>query len=140
MVAAENLAGGVNPMKRVLLVGQVPETVDFSDPALPPGLDAQKIHAGIADGMGQMTQRGWQADVCLVRPDETAGLALDRQLASATYDCVVIGAGVRLPPKSLLLFETLINAVHRSAPNASIAFNTRPPDTADAAARWLKGE
>ncbi len=127
-------------MKRVLLVGQVPETVDFSDPALPPGLDAQKIHAGIADGMRQMTQRGWLADVCLVRPDESAGIALDRQLASATYDCVVIGAGVRLPPKSLLLFETLINAVHRSAPNASIAFNTRPPDTADAAARWLKGE
>lgn len=61
-------------MKRVLLVGQVPETVDFSDPALPPGLDAQKIHAGIADSMRQMTQRGWQADVCLVRPDETAGI------------------------------------------------------------------
>jgi hypothetical protein len=130
----------VHDMKRVLLVGQVPETVDFSDPALPPGLDAQKIHAGIADSMRQMTQRGWQADVCLVRPDETAGLALDRQLASATYDCVVIGAGVRSPPRSLLLFEVLINRVHRSAPNASIAFNTRPQDTADAAARWLKGQ
>jgi hypothetical protein len=131
---------GAHDMTRVLLVGQVPETVDFSDPALPPGLDAQKIHAGIADGIRQMTQRGWQADVCLVRPDDTAGLALDRQLASTTYDCVVIGAGVRNPPKSLLLFEVLINVVHRSAPNASIAFNTRPQDTADAAARWLKGE
>jgi len=127
-------------MKRVLLVGQEPETVDFSDAALPPGLDAQKIHAGIADGVLQMTQHGWQADVCLVRPDQTAGIALERQLACARYDCVVIGAGVRLPPKSLLLFEALINAVHKAAPNASIAFNTRPQDTADAAARWLKGE
>jgi hypothetical protein len=126
-------------MKRVLLVGQVPETVDFSDPALPPGLDAQKIHAGIADSMRQMTQRGWRANVCLVRPDETAGIELERQLASATYDCVVIGAGVRNPPKSLLLFEMLINVVHKSAPSASIAFNTRPQDTADATARWLKG-
>jgi hypothetical protein len=126
-------------MKRVLFVGQEPETVDFSDPALPPGFDAEKIHAGIAVGMRQMAEHGWQADLCLVRP-ETAGVALDRQLAAATYDCVVIGGGIRIPPKSLLLFEVLINAVHKSAPGASIAFNTRPQDTADAAARWLKVE
>ena len=125
-------------MKRVLFVGQEPETVDFSDPALPPGFDAGKIHAGIAVAMDQMAARGWHADLCLVRPDDTAGTALERQLATATYDCVVIGGGIRLPPKSLLLFEQLINAVHRSAPGASIAFNTRPQDTADAAARWLK--
>jgi len=30
--------------------------------------------------------------------------------------------------------------VHRAAPNASIAFNTSPPDTGDAAARWLKAD
>jgi hypothetical protein len=53
---------------------------------------------------------------------------------------VVIGGGIRIPPKSLLLFEILINAVHKSAPSASIAFNTRPQDTADVAARWLKAE
>jgi hypothetical protein len=40
----------------------------------------------------------------------------------------------------LLLFEALINTVHKSAPSASIAFNTRLQDTADAAARWLKVE
>jgi hypothetical protein len=51
---------------------------------------------------------------------------------------VVIGAGVRLPPKSLWLFEALVNALHQSAPNAAIAFNTHPRDTADAAARWVK--
>ena len=32
--------------KRVLFVGQQPETVDFSDSALPPGLDAEKIRRG----------------------------------------------------------------------------------------------
>jgi hypothetical protein len=53
---------------------------------------------------------------------------------------VVIGGGIRLPPKSLLLFETLINAVHKAAPNTAIAFNTRPQDTGDAAARWLKAD
>ena len=44
-----------------------------------------------------------------------------------------------LHPSYGLLFETLINAVHKAAPGAAIAFNTRPEDSADAAARWLKG-
>jgi hypothetical protein len=34
-------------MKRVLLAGLDPATVDYSDPALPPGMNADKIHAGI---------------------------------------------------------------------------------------------
>jgi hypothetical protein len=124
-------------MTRVLFVGQRPETVDFSDPALPPGFNAEKIHAGIAIAMAQMAERGWRADACMIPPDETAGRVLETQLATTTYDCVVIGAGIRLPPKSLVLLETVINAVHKAAPNASIAFNTRPEDTAQAAARRL---
>ena len=124
-------------MTRVLFVGQQPETVDFSDPALPPGLNAETINAGIAIGAAKITERGWQADLCMIPPDETAGPMLEKQLASAIYACVVIGGGLRLPPKSLQLFETVINAVHKAAPNASIAFNTRPEDTAEAAARWL---
>jgi len=124
-------------MKRVLFVGQEPETVDFSDPSLPSGLDAEKIRAGIAAGMKQMSERGWQADLCLVHPGESASIALKRYLAAATYDCVVIGGGIRIPPKSLLLFETLVNTVHKSAPSAFIAFNTKPEDTGTAAARWI---
>ena len=125
-------------MTRVLFVGQQPETVDFSDPAMPPGLNAEKINTGIAIAKAKVTELGWQADLCMIPPDETAGPLLEKQLASATYDCVVIGAGLRLPPKTLLLFEKVINAIHRAAPNAAIAFNTRPEDTAEAAARWLK--
>jgi hypothetical protein len=131
---------GEHDMTRILFVGQDPETVDFSDPALPPGFNAEKIHAGIAVAMRQMTERGWDADLCLVKPDGTAPLTLGTQLATRRYDCVVIGGGIRIPPKSLLLFEALINAVHKAAPNAAIAFNTRPEDTADAAGRWMKGD
>jgi hypothetical protein len=126
-------------MTRILFVGQEPETVDFSDPALPPGFNAEKIHAGIAVALRQMTERGWHADLCLIRPDGTAQSTLERQLVTNVYDCVVIGGGIRIPPKSLLLFEALINAVHKAAPGAAIAFNTRPEDSADAATRWLKG-
>ena len=127
-------------MTRVLFVGQQPETVDFSDPALPPGFNAQKINEGISTGKAKIVERGWQADLCMIPPDETAGPMLEKQLKSAAYDCVVIGGGLRLPPKSLLLFERVVNAVRRAAPNAAIAFNTRPEDTAEAAARWLKAD
>jgi len=127
-------------MTRVLFIGQIPETVDFSDPAIPPGFTAEKIHAGIAIGLGKVTERGWKADLCLIPPDKTATLVLEKQLTSASYDCVVIGGGIRIPPKSLPLFEVVINAVRKAAPNASIAFNTRPEDTADAASRWLQSD
>ena len=127
-------------MTRVLFVGQQPETVDFTDPVLPPGMNAERIHAGIALALKQLAERGWHGDLCLLRPDETAGPNVERRLKAQAYDCVVIGAGIRLPPHSLSMFEAVINAVHRAAPDAAIAFNTRPEDSADAAARWLKAD
>lgn len=124
-------------MTRILFVGQKPETVDFSDPSLPPGFNADKINAGIAIAVDRITARGWQGDTCMITPDD-AGLAmLARQFNAAAYDCVVIGGGLRLPPKSLALFEKVVNVVHKAAPGAAIAFNTKPEDTADAAARQL---
>ena len=125
-------------MTRILFVGQKPETVDFSDPALPPGLSADKINAGIAVAVGKTEQRGWQGDTCMITPDESGRAMLKKALEGASYDCVVIGGGLRLPPKSLPLFEMVVNAVHEAAPRAAIAFNTRPEDTAEAAARQLK--
>jgi hypothetical protein len=124
-------------MKRVLLVGLEPATVDFSDPALPPGMSAEKIHAGVKVALADMTKRGWEAENCFINPDDTAGPVVERRLAEARYDCVVIGAGVRLPPSRLVLFEVLVNAIHRAAPGTAIAFNSRPEDTGAAAARWI---
>ena len=127
-------------MTRVLFVGQAPDTVDFTDPALPPGFNAEKIQAGIDLAAAQIAERGWTGDLCMIAPDDAGIAQLKKQLSDATYDCVVIGGGMRLPPKSLGLFEKVLNAVHKSAPGAAIAFNTRPEDTAEAAARWLKPE
>jgi len=82
-------------MTRIMLVGLDPETVDFSDPALPPGMTAEKVHAGIAVAVKGFAERGWESDVCFISPDETAGPTVERQLLSTNYDCVVIGGGVR---------------------------------------------
>jgi hypothetical protein len=124
-------------MTSVLFVGQEPETVDFSDPSLPPGFDAEKINAGIAVAVAKIKEKGWQGNTCMITPDSAGSAMLEKALKGAAYDCVVIGGGLRLPPKSLALFETLVNVIHKAAPNAAIAFNTRPEDTADAAARQL---
>jgi hypothetical protein len=124
-------------MTRILFVGQKPETVDFSDPALPPGFDAAKINAGIAVAMAKIKERGWQGDTCMIAPDSAGIAMLEKALKGSAYDCVVIGGGLRIPPKGLALFEAVVNIVHRAAPKAAIAFNTRPEDTADAAARQL---
>ena len=49
-------------MTRILFLGYDPETVDFSDPALPPGMTAEKVHAGIAVAMKGFAERGWEAE------------------------------------------------------------------------------
>jgi hypothetical protein len=135
-----NLAvlNGRNYMTRILFIGQKPETVDFSDPSLPPGFDAEKINAGIAVAVAKIEERGWKGDTCMITPDAAGGAMLEEALNRVAYDCVVIGGGLRIPPKGLALFETVVNIIHNAAPTAAIAFNTRPEDTADAAARHVK--
>ena len=124
-------------MARILLVGLDPDTVDYSDPALPPGMNADKVRAGIAVAVQQFTERGWESDVGYIHADDTAGPAVAALLRSANYDCVVVGAGIRLPPRHLALLEAIIHAIRHAAPAAAIAFNTRPDDSAVAAARGL---
>ena len=91
-------------MTRVLFVGQTPETVDFSDPSLPPGFDAEKIQVGIDIAKTTMIERGWEGDLCMIAPDDSGIATLATKLASVDYDCFVIGGGLRIPPKGLLFF------------------------------------
>ena len=121
---------------RVLLVGIKPEAVDTSDPALPPGTTAEKIAKGIEGFLKDATARGWEGSFCSILPDESAEATIASSLAEA-WDVVVIGGGVRIPPKNLRLFERVVHAVRRGAPKTPIAFNESPADTCHAAERWL---
>jgi hypothetical protein len=47
---------------------------------------------------------------------------------------VVVGGGLR---QGLLMFEKVVNSIHKTAPGAAMAFNTRPEHTAEAADRWV---
>jgi len=52
------------------------------------------------------------------------------------YACILIGAGARIDSDEFLLFEKLINVVHKVAPGANLCFNTGPTDSIDAIKRW----
>lgn len=123
---------------RILILGQDVNTVDYSSPALPPGMSAQKVLAGLDQAEASLKAQGHDCVMLQVQPDpDTARAEIEAALAGQAFNVVVIGAGIRNPPPSLFLFETVVNAVHRHAPGARIAFNTRPDDSDAAATRWV---
>jgi hypothetical protein len=76
--------------------------------------------------------------VLYVDAGKTAETLLANTLATGGYDCIMIGAGLRIVPPYFLLFEKLINVIHQRAPaSTKLCFNTNPTDTAEAVRRWV---
>ena len=125
-------------MARVLMIGIDPEEVDFSDPALPPGLNAEMIRKGVAVGIEALQASGRQVEqVYISARADLAVRTLEARLAGGGFDCVVIGGGVHLPPRNRPLFEGLLNAIGRHTPTPAIALISRPEETAEGVARVL---
>ena len=124
---------------KVLTVGLEPSLINFADPAYAafPGMTADKVMAGLNRDVASLEALGYDAAMCLVDFGETAEAVLRAALTNNAYDCIVIGAGVRLIAQNTPLFEKLVNIVHNHAPAAKLCFNTRPDDTADAVKRWV---
>jgi hypothetical protein len=118
----------------VLAIGLDPTFVDLSVmPQFTPELVRSYIDAQI-EGLRTL---GYDVESCLIDLGDTAEAVTAAALGARHHDCVVIGAGLREPPERLLLFEKVLNLVHRLAPDARICFNTNPADTAAAVARWV---
>ena len=121
--------------KSVLAVGIDPAFADLS--ALP-GYTPEMVRNYLIAQVERVREYGHNVETCLVDTGATAERVVEAALRARSYDCVVIGAGLREPPELLLLFEKVINLVRRLAPDAAIAFNANPKDTAEAAERWLR--
>jgi hypothetical protein len=120
--------------KAVLAIGIEPALADMTAaPELTPELIRSYIDAQIE----HLRSSGYDAVICLIDLGETAEQVATRALRSRSFDCVVIGAGLRVPPPQFLLFEKIINLVHTLAPAARICFNTNPGDTLQAVQRWV---
>ena len=124
-------------MKKVLIIGIDPKTIDFTDPEVPQGLTAEKIEQGTEATLEQLRSQGYDAELFLVETGAADLSGLTKQLKDGNYDGVVIGNGIRSMKVNFILFERLVNAVHAAAPNAKIIFNTLPTNTDEAVRRWL---
>jgi len=120
--------------KTVLAIGIDPVFVDYT--ALPQ-FTPQMFRSYIDAQLERVRGLGHDVTSCLIDLGDTAEAATAEALKSRDFDCVLIGAGLRLPAERLLLFERIINLIHRLAPKASICFNTTPADTAEAVQRWV---
>jgi hypothetical protein len=123
--------------KSVLVIGLDPTLIDFSTPGYAPSMDVAKVLAGLKLSEDELTGLGYRVHMCLTDFGETAEAVVQSQLKQKRFDCVLIGAGIRMNPNNFILFEKLLNVVHEHAPQARICFNTLPSDTAAAVKRWL---
>ena len=111
------------------------------DPYRVPGPWNPKPVADAIDiGMTALADRGFYAEACLVGLDgsDDVEARVTAALRARSWDCVLVGGGIRQPEEQLELFESIINLICRHAPQAAIAFNHTPHDLADAAARGLR--
>ncbi|CZF79579.1 hypothetical protein GCE9029_01542 [Grimontia celer] len=119
--------------KKVALFGWHPDVVNYDKW---PGMTAEKLRAALEGDRDSLLELGYAVDLHYIRDGETAFDAATEALTGKPYECVLIGAGVRRDEDHFLVFEKLVNAVHKAAPQATICFNTNPSDTADAIKRW----
>lgn len=119
--------------KKVLMVGWHPSAVNYGKY---PGLTPEKLEAGLRADEAGLNTLGYDAKLAFIHSAATAVSDLADMLKSHTYDVVMIGAGVRKDEEHFLVFEQLVNTIHEHAPQARIAFNTGPTDSAAAIQRW----
>jgi len=123
-------------MKTFLIIGIDAVSIDFSGPNTSPAMTAEKLLAEIEETRQQFAAQGDRADVCAVKLDASAAARVSDQLARSTYDCIMIGGGLR-QDAAIEVLEWIIDAVHRHAPAAAIAFLKMPKDGIAAAGRVL---
>uniref|UniRef100_UPI00214D9931 hypothetical protein n=1 Tax=Parapedobacter tibetensis TaxID=2972951 RepID=UPI00214D9931 len=126
-----------NDMKKVLIIGMDPHTIDFTSPEIPQGLTIEKIEQGANATVEKLNSMGYDAELFLIETGATDLSNLENHLNEKSFDGIVIGNGIRGIAANFILFEQIINAVHAHAPKSKIIFNTLPTDTDEAVKRWL---
>ncbi len=119
--------------KQVMLIGLDPAVVDYERW---PQLTAEKLLQGLNKDKETLEAEGYNVHQCFVDHGDTAEKTVTDALSEQSYDCILIGAGVRKDDAEFALFEKLVNVLHKKAPGASLCFNSGPTDSVDAVKRW----
>ena len=120
---------------QVLLIGFEPTTLDFSSF---PNFNAEKVMEGLKKGQEKGLELGYDIEICLIKPDGTDIDMISQKLSNSKFDCILIGAGIRVSPEYFLLFEKVVNIVHQKASSSIICFNTNPNDSLEAIQRGFE--
>jgi hypothetical protein len=123
-------------VQSVLIIGEDPATIDFSAPDAPKGVTPEIIREGLNGSRDRLNAQGYEAHILWTRGDE-AGAQTRAALSVRSYEVIVIGAGLRTLPKMAAQFETIIDVIISQAPQAKLAFNSKPSDSDAAALRHL---
>ena len=122
--------------KKVLGLGIDPKLIDVNL-ATTSGWDASRVQAAAQDAIRRLMDLGYEVQTCFVDFGETAESVVSDILSREKFDCIMVGAGVRILPQHTVLFEKIINTIHQKAPpSTKICFNTNPSDTVEAVLRW----
>lgn len=122
-------------MANILIIGEDPASL--KPEALPSGVTPQGILGALNGARAALESKGHHAEILLTTSEERIAEELAEAVRRRRFDVLVIGAGLRTMPPMAGHFERLMNAVREKAPDARLAFNTKPDDTAEAAERQL---
>jgi trans-aconitate methyltransferase len=100
-------------------------------------MSEEKVMTGLDGSKARLEAAGHRATILLTRDAETVEAQVAQALRGTSYDVIVVGAGLRTLPPMAEQFERLMNLLHRDAPAARLAFNSRPDDSDEAALRQL---
>jgi hypothetical protein len=122
-------------MASILIIGEDPDSLKLED--LPAGLTPESIRGDLNSARAALEAKGHEAQILWTTSAERIADELVDAVRGRRYDVLVIGGGLRMLPPLTQHFERLMNAIRAHAPDARLAFNTRPDNTAAAAERQL---
>ena len=126
--------------KKVLLIGIDPKLID-PNLSTATGWDANRVWAAAQDANKRLVELGYELQSCLLDPRGTDESVILDTLSREKFDCIMVGAGVRVLSQNTILFEKIMNTIHQKAPPSSkICFNTNPADTVEAILRWVNSD
>jgi hypothetical protein len=127
--------------KKVLGLGIDPKLIDSSLANTAGGWDARRVQAAAQDAIGRLMDLGYEVQTCFVDFGETAESVVSDIFSREKFDCIMVGAGVRILPQHTFLFEKIMNVIHqKTSPSSKICFNTNPSDTVEAVLRWVSNK
>ena len=89
----------------------------------------------------RLVELGYELQSFLLDPRGTDESVVSDTLSRDKFDCIMVGAGVRVLSQNTILFEKIMNTIYQKAtPSSKICFNTNPADTVEAILRWVNSD